>query len=413
MPYKIISAIGKVIDSQAKWEKVDLEQYPVRRLYKRYSTIRASLENPYTKEKGSVLVDDYEAEIRDETKTFKVYLESIGDKALPLGNLKTTLSKKGLLYHEALSNRFKVYPVQKGKYPDGNLSDKYSYQDLFIMKEKVDPVDLYKHTLITVNGYVHATDANARGLWVTNGYETIRKRDKICIGVISFENLGELKQIPITESMISKFNQDVDLYQECCIDIGEDCSEKTIMLVIGGFLHVLDYDVFTRVSNSAIKIKLKNTPLMERIHLSMEDLNISDTLFDKRYGETNVNLKDLYGDEFIKQYLTLSYSFIVLLDNKEVFKEITYPQQRGIPNNYLTDKLPLLPMMTRLGKFEEYVYVHDVDKYVLETADCQYKPRVYNTSFPLVEDSYYNDACTPTNRRRIPVAYFFNLLSFL
>ena len=68
MPYKIISAIGKVIDSQAKWEKVDLEQYPVRRLYKRYSTIRASLENPYTKEKGSVLVDDYEAEIRDETK---------------------------------------------------------------------------------------------------------------------------------------------------------------------------------------------------------------------------------------------------------------------------------------------------------------------------------------------------------
>ena len=145
----------------------------------------------------------------------------------------------------------------------------------------------------------------------------------------------------------------------------------------------------------------------------MEDLNISDTLFDKRYGETNVNLKDLYGDEFIKQYLTLSYSFIVLLDNKEVFKEITYPQQRGIPNNYLTDKLPLLPMMTRLGKFEEYIYVHDVDKYVLETADCQYKPRVYNTSFPLVEDSYYNDACTPTNRRRIPVAYFYNLLSFL
>ena len=69
--------------------------------------------------------------------------------------------------------------------------------------------------------------------------------------------------------------------------------------------------------------------------------------------------------------------------------------------------------MTRLGKFEEYVAIKDVDKYVLETADCQYRPRFYNTFRIENKNTYLNDASIPTNRLRIPYAYFFNLLTFL
>ena len=112
-------------------------------------------------------------------------------------------------------------------------------------------------------------------------------------------------------------------------------------------------------------------------------------------------------------YLKHSTSFIVLLDNPEIFKEITYPQQRNIPNNYLTDTKPILPMMTRLGKFEEYVAIRDVDRYVLETADCQYHVRFYNSYRIMDKNTYLNDAGIPTNRLKIPQAYFFNLLTFL
>ena len=412
MAYLIISSIGKVIDSQAQWEQIDLTKYSVETLYRRYSTIRATLQNPYTKETGSVVVDDYSYSVPS-GKTFKDYLDSIGDKALPLGKLSTVISKKGLLYREALSNKFKVVPVITGSLPDGDFSYKYKYSDLFITKNGVDPVDLYKHSLITVNGFVHATDANSTGLWVTDGYKTIRKRKKQCIGVISFENLGELKQIPITDSMVNKLNEDIRLYDECIIDIGEDCSQKTIILILGGYLHVLDYDVFTQISDTAIKLKFENTNLLERVHASREDLDFDEDLFDKTYGDSNVHLAYLQSDTFLRKYLTSTHSFIVLLDNPEVFKDITYPQQRGIPNNYLSDTKPVLPLRTILGKFEEYVTVKDYDKYTIETADCQYRPRLYNFSMPLSTDSYFNDATRPTNRRRIPVAYFFNLISFL
>lgn len=415
MAYKIISAIGKVIDSQARWEAVDLNKFALNQLYLRYSTIRATLENLYTKKKGMVEVDDYEYLV-EKGKPFQHYLDSLGDKAIPFKTGSTVIKEKGLLYHEAHSARFKIYPVKTNRLPDDDLSLKYDYSDLFLTKEGVNPIDMYNHTLISVNGFIHASDANSKGLWVTDGYKTIRKRKKHCIGIISFEQLGKLEQIPIKEDMISKLNEEVDLFQECVIDIpnNKPINNKTIILVIGGFMHVLDYDVFTRISEQGIKLKLKNTPLLERIHLSCDDLELGDAIFDKRYGDKNLHLANIYSDEFIKKYLTLSYSFIVLLNNEEIFKEVTYPQQRGIPNNYLMDKQPKLPMMTRLGKIEEYVSIKDVDKYVLETADCQYRPRLYNLRWHSMDkDSYYNDARRPTDRYRIPHAFFFNLKTLI
>ena len=411
MNYTINQAIGKVIGELALWEKIPLNDN-IETLYKKYSSIRLELTNKYTKQKGVVVLDNYFANM-DRTKTIEGWLTSIGEKKLEYTNVKVNLGKKGLLYREVLSNKFKVIPVLKGKLPDDDLSRKANYDDLFITKEGVNPIDLQKHVLFTINGYLHQTDANSKGLWVTDGYKTIKKRKRHCIGAISFENLGEVKQIDINDSMISKLNDKIGLHSECVIDIGEDVSNKTVILVLGGFMHVLDFDVFTLISSSAIKVKFKNIPLLERVHISADDLDISDTFFHKTYGDRNLILKDIYSDDFIRSYLNHSTSFIVLLDNPEVFKEITYPQQRNIPNNYLTDHKPVLPMMTRLGKFEEYVAIKDVDKYVLETANCQYRPRFYNTFRIENKNTYLNDASIPTNRLRIPYAYFFNLLTFL
>nr|DAS66423.1 MAG TPA: hypothetical protein [Bacteriophage sp.] len=411
MNYEINRAIGKVIGEITLWEKIPLSEN-VENLYKKYSSIRLEVTNKYSKEKGVVLLDEYFPSM-DRTNTIEEWLASIGETGLKYTNLKVNLGRKGLIYREVLSNRFKVTPVSKGKLPDGDLSHKFNYDDLFITKEGVDPIDLQKHVLFTVNGFLHQTDANSKGLWITDGYKTIRRRKKHCIGAISFENLGEVKQIDIKEDMISKLNEKVGYYSECIIDIGEDVSNKTIMLVLGGYLHVLDFDVFTMISDSAIKVKFKNIPLLERVHASADDLDMADTFFHRTYGDRNVILRDIYSDDFIMDYLKHSTSFIVLLDNPEVFKEITYPQQRNIPNNYLSDTKPILPMMTRLGKFEEYVSIRDTDKYVLETADCQYHVRFYNSYRIENKNTYLNDAGIPTNRLRIPQAYFFNLLTFL
>lgn len=413
MDYEIISAIGKLIDGQAKWESFDITNQDITSLYEnKYSDIRVTLKNIVTKKSGVLYLNDYENQF-DAGQTLETFLVRLNGKKLDLKKGSTVIKRKGLLYREALSNKFKIVPVEKGRLPDNDFSRKHDYSDLFITKEGVDPVDMYRHTLVTVNGFVHPSDANSKGLWVASGYNTIKKRKKHCIGIISFEHLGQLRQIPIKKKMIDKLNERVDLYQECVIDIGVDCSNKTIMLVLGGYLHVFDYDVFSRISDTAIKVKIKNTPLMERIHASTDDLDIDDNLYDKRYGETNLVLNNIQSDEFILKYLTLPYSFIVLLDNNEVFKEITYPQQRGIPNHFITQEKPVLPMMTRLGKFEEYVAVRDMGGYDLMTADCQYRPPLYRQRPPLEKESYYNNARRPTNRYRKPYAYFFNLLTLI
>ena len=210
MNYDINQAIGKVAGEIALWEKISLDK-TIEELYKKYSSIRLELTNKYNKEKGVIVLDDYFPDM-NRTNTIPEWLSSIGDKRLEYKNVKVTLSKKGLLYHEVLSNHFKVIPVSKGKLSDDDLSRKENYDDLFITKEGVDPIDLQKHVLFTVNGFLHQTDANSKGLWVTDGYKTIKRRKKHCIGAISFENLGSIRQIDINESMISKLNDRVDLY---------------------------------------------------------------------------------------------------------------------------------------------------------------------------------------------------------
>lgn len=409
--YEIINAIGKLTEEQAKWEEFKIASIRTNSLFTRYEKIKVNLKNKYTKATGAVDLDDYHRELIAYNGTFGEWLVSIGDKALNQSDKVFKLGRKGLLFREALSNHFKIVPVKTGLLPDDTFVAKNHYSDLFITKEGVDPIQLLKYTLVSVNGYYHMSDANSKGLWVTKGYDTMKKRKKHCIGFTSFENLGSLKQIPIRKDMVSRFKDEIPLKDEVIIDIGEDTSEKTIILVLGGYLHVLDYDVFYRVSDTAIKIKFNNIPYLERIHASIEDLDVEEIGLEETRGERNISLVNLYSDETITRYLTLPYSFIVLLDNEEVFKEITYPQQRSFANSYLSDTRPYLPMFTRLGKVEEYVWIKDEFKYEIVTDDSRYQNRQYNYAFPLDSQSYQSDGRQPNQRFERPYAYFMNLIT--
>ena len=91
--YAIINAIGRIAHSQSQWEAVDIAKYKISILYKRYDTLRVTLKNNYTKEVGWLSLDDVDTAIPQD-KTFKEYLEMIGDKALPLKKGSLTLKKK-------------------------------------------------------------------------------------------------------------------------------------------------------------------------------------------------------------------------------------------------------------------------------------------------------------------------------
>lgn len=414
MNYEILSAIGKIKDSQATWEEVDLNTMLLPVVLDRYAEVRVNMKNVFTKQEGGLLLFDLIVELTPQTGTFRDYLDSIGDKALKLNNEKYKINTKGLVYHEAMVNKFKIVPVVSGGIPDDVYDMKHTYKDLFVTKQGINPIDLQKHTLFTVNGYFHQTDASAKGLWITDGYKTMYKRAKRTVGCVSFEHLGALKQIPIKPDMISKINDRTPLLEELIIDLPENAADKTIILIIGGFMHVLDYDVFFRISDSAIKVKLNNLPYLERVHLSNLDLDLDDLGFENKIGSDNVHIEDLYSDETIIRYMTKSYSFVVLLDNVEVFKEITFPQQRMIPNHYLVHELPILPMFGSLGKLEEYVAIKRHDSvYSLLTPNCQSDNRVYNTNWPVKLQSQHPPTNVPNKRWQQPYTFFMNLITML
>ena len=413
MNYELLSAIAKVKDEQSLWVDVDLNVLTITQLFDMYSEVRVNLKNIFTKQEGGLILFDLINDIVKFNGTFVEYLKSIGNKAIPLNGEKYEIKTKGLIYHEVLTNGFEVIPVMTGSVSDDSFANKHLYKDLLINKFNVDPIDMQKHTLVTVNGYFHQTDANKKGMWVQDGYQTMVKRDKQAVGMISFENVGALEQIPIKAPMISKIFDATPLYKELVIDFDKPVKDKTILLIIGGFLHVLDYDVFYLISDSAIKVKLSAIPLLERIHLSNLDLDLEDLGFDTTYNKEALHVKQLYSDESIMKYMTKSTSFVVLLDNPEVFKEIIYPRRRRIPNNFVNDKLPTKPLFGQLGKCEEYLIFKQSDAYTMLTANCQVDRRVYGTNWEPSPDSLQSNNRVPNQRWYLPEMYFMDIVTML
>lgn len=413
MNYSIISSLGRVKGLVGKWESIDVSKFTVQSLYTRYDKIYVNVKNNYTKEEGTVLLDNYVNKIPN-NKSFAQYIaDDLGDTGLVYMDKTYTFNESGLIYRDALNSGFTIHPVKTGLKPDMSFQEKDAYTDLFFTKEGVDYKDMYHHVLVTVNGYIHASDASSTGFWVTDGYKTLRKRGRQCIGLISFENLGSIEQIPIKEEMIYQMNEEVPLYQEVFVKINQSTKGKSILLVLGGYLYLLDKNVFVQYNESVIKIKMKNIRLLNKIHQSEKDLEYPNDLYQTKISSSGLHVKHVQSDEFVKQYLTRTDSFVVLLDNDEIFIETKYPQKRRIPNNYLTEYKPTLPLKVGLGKFEEYVWVKDVDRYVLETADCQTENRHYDNIINNTVDTIYTRKRPSHNRFSIPDAYFFNIKSLV
>ena len=208
-------------------------------------------------------------------------------------------------------------------------------------------------------------------------------------------------------------NEEVPLYQEVFVKLNQSTKGKSILLVLGGYLYLLDKNVFVQYNDSVIKIKMRNIRLLNKIHQSERDLEYPNDLYQTKISSSGLHVKHVQSDEFVKQYLTRTDSFVVLLDNDEIFIETKYPQKRRIPNNYLTEYKPTLPLKVGLGKFEEYVWIKDVDRYVLETADCQTENRHYDNIINNTVDTIYTRKRPSHNRFAIPDAYFFNIKSLV
>lgn len=393
--YELISAIGLPKVGVKRWQTVAISNVPMVSIYSTYESVYLTLKSTFNqnvfltldlekiKSRASVLND-----------TLSQFLVNNGNTTLPTIQGKYTLQEKYVRYRDAVRAGYKVTPVDQ----NGILNSPTPYSDrdwLALTKQNTDYHRMQARCLVSVNGMFHLTDTDGSKLLVVDGAKSKRLCGQTNVGVHSFNNVAGLSLIPITDSMIHRRYADTPLSKVMYIDSGINLNGKTLGIVLGGYLHILDRKTFYRISDSIVAIEFQNYPLLERYFESKKYIDLSSLELD--IDEDNpdlVNYPQLTSDSVLRKYATLSQSFLVAIDSLDIFVDREELPTSKIPGTYISYSQPVYPLFTGYGKISEYWSTEEkpywslnvvndaTDNYMFQTFDISNLNNINNVKDP-------------------------------
>jgi len=387
--YTLVSAFAKPSQDKNRWLTVDIGNTPMSELFLQYEKVYATLTHPVLTDPVTLDLEHLRGKWAASTATFNEMLVAIGDDSLPTQAAITGIVTKHIRYMDAVAAGYKIKAVSPTASSDTELP--IGDRPWFHLSRK-DPYGVdtdyelfQKHALVTVNGFYHLTDFDSTGVLVVDGSKTARAPKSqargTTVGITSFMALGEIKLYPITQNVVGKLNDETLLSDTALLSLPAEVGDKTLFVVIGGYLNPIDNRIFRRTADNQIAIDFANYPLLNRYFESQQYLDFSELgLTEAEFNPVSVNVGELFSDEVMVKYLTMSQSFVVALDNADVYTEHAYVQRERFPGHFVSFVKPQWPLMTGHGMVADYWYEEDHGQYVLTCMDNYWHMRGYNTA---------------------------------
>lgn len=407
--YTIIKAIGIKFGVNKRWELIDLNDYKVIDLYKTFRKCFIQLSNGTPAVINCLNIERVSLEYSLYPGTFEELLLSIGNTALPTIERMPTITTRVAKYRDAFQAGYSVTPVHH-LYNTNVAPENLTSVLLTRSKPILDYNNFYKHCLVSVNGLYHLTDTDkVSGVMVYDAYKSLKIANQNQIGIFSFEGVCSLEFVPITRNMIHKQDPSEKLASSAYIHLDKDLTNKSVMLVIGGYLHSVDSDIFKKVGLSDFKIDFSNYRLLDKYYesknyIDLSSLNLSITT--RNLSQTSI--EELFSDECIRAYLTLSQSFFVIMDNPDIFTNKIYIKRSNLYGMYISYIEPKYPLKIGLGRHPEYLSTLEDGQYAITVQDNTVQNRIYNTVNALNLNSV-SDARTTINPNNIAAACFLEI----
>lgn len=379
--YQLVSAIAKPLSGNGRWINLDIGNIPLTQLYSSYKKVIATLSNPALLDNVSLNIEQLRAELGASSLTFNQWLVDNSNKTLPTIDTLPAINTRYAHYADAFHAGYDIQPVHPTAAATSDMPpSERTY--LRLTRPNTDYDLLYNSCLVNVNGFYHQTDRSADAVYVVDAVHSSLNAHRNEIGLYSFRELGKLTFIPIKDEMIYTQNDRQTLRTNCYVNTGVDLSTKTVMLVLGGYLHILDSRTFTRVSESAFRIDFNNLPLIDRYYESRGVLNLDSLLMEKSQDNPyQISLNDLYSDAVLRRYLTLSQSFFVALDNSDIFVEERHVQPSRMAGIYRGfDTPPKFPLVLGAGRHETYWYKKEDGQWSIHVSASSEGRRYYDTA---------------------------------
>lgn len=380
--YTLISAIGEPRNGQSRWTDIDIGEMPLSDIYAAYENVFAILSNTFLDHQVSLDLALIREQSGSLSITFDDFLAGLGNQSLPTSDTLPELKTRYAKYADAFHAGYKLAPTHPVFSPDAQLPPS-EMPWVHMTRPGTDYALFGRSCLVTVNGYYHPIEADASGVYVRDANKSRVHSGHNQMGILSFREVGVIRQVAITEEMIYKPQGDGQMRYRTHLNVGEDISNKTVFLVLGGYLHAYDQQTFYRNGDSGVTIDFNNLPLFERYQESRKYLDYSSMPFERaQNNDSQIAVNDFLTDENLTAYLTLTQSFLVILDTPNIFVTKQDVHRTKGPGKFVAYTPPLFPLIVGHGRTADYWYTVEDGQYALSCVDSFLHDWVFNKTDP-------------------------------
>lgn len=382
--YTIVKAEGIKNVIQSRWGDIDVSTIAVSELYIQYRMVYLTLTAVFLPDPIYVDMDVFRAKYNSFGGTVEDMLTDNGSATFPTIDEIPVKQTKYIHYSDMFRAGYDIDLTGRNAHPSA-LIPEIDKIDLRIarLNPPTDMLDLYQHCLITVNGFFHLTDTDGEYLYVYEGGKSNYKSRRNQIGMISFKEIGKVKQVPITKEMLYRQQGQSSYHDKTYIQLNEDVTNKTVLLVLGGYLIFPEPTVFYPTGNDSYALSLGRLPLIERYYESFDAIDYTSLGIEhSSTNKSHINIAQFYSDQVIEKYLTMSQSFFVIIDTPEIFINKHYVQKTPIQGVYINGEKPDYPLVLGRGRMPEYWYRKENGQYAIDVVDGLLHRRVFQSAFP-------------------------------
>lgn len=325
--------------------------------------------------------------------TVEQWLTSLGDTTLPTTTIdpaKFGVKTNVVKYNDLLNAGYDPQLTHPW-IGDGNELPESELTDIKITKDLGDYEKIYRNCLFTANGLLHISDYSTAGIRVTDAGRSVQHANANQLGIISFQQLGELTFIPIKREMMKPLTEGGKLKDGFSISFGPevDLSKKVAMISLGGVLHHSNQYYRVQGDNSMV-IEWWNFPLMRRYFdtKGLMDWSKFEEELDRnpRHFDT-LDMTKAMSDDAICAFMEFSQTFAILLDADSMYYSLEEVEQTDLPGRYYTYSRPGYPLQLDNGLLAEYIAKPESGTWVL-CIDTGYNYNYYAQLKPPVVDDY-------------------------
>ena len=369
--YSYVRALGLSRSIGSQWEEVNLEQSLVFDIFQNYTKVYLTLQNNVLSQNVFVDLDTLASLYSNYSNTLAnllILIDNVTLQTVPgLPNSEVKFAK----YSDAIRAGYKVRPCIAGSvFPDNYPTD--SFKDLEITRDlyKTEMGLIQDYCLVSVNGYYHWTDATSSAAYAYDGAITMRKSKLNHLGILSFLDIGKLTKIKLKAADIKPVTADTTFRDKINFSVEENLDNKSYILILGGYMVLPQDGIFWRSGEHGFTLDINRLSYKERLFESKLYIDHASLgLTPSTSGDNIYDVDELMSDKVIKKYLTMSQSFLVLVDIPSLVSNKIYVRHSSLPGMFTSYQDPVYPLVVNYGKVAEYWKTYEDGHWSLTVQD--------------------------------------------